>query len=122
MAGEHSHGKASVAISNRTVELMRQYSGRGPTEARTTIDRDHVLVVMRHTLTTSERTLSQNGYGQLVLDCRRAMQEVIRPELAAFVAERFGRDVIGFMSGNQIEPDLAGEIFVLAAETEPGDR
>jgi hypothetical protein len=29
--------------------------------------------------------------------------------------------VIGFMSGNQIDPDLSGEIFVLAPDRE-GDR
>jgi uncharacterized protein YbcI len=109
-------GKTAVAVSNRAVELLRHHAGRGPTEARTTIDRDHVLIVMRNGLTTSERTLSENGYHQLVLDCRRAMQEVVRPELAAFVEQQFGRDVIGFMSANQLEPDLAGEIFVLAPE------
>ena len=115
-------GRAAVAVSNRAVELMHKYSGRGPTEARTTIDRDHVLIVMRNGLTPHERTLSEHGYEQLVLDCRRALQEIVRPELAAFVEEQFGRKVVGFMSANQIEPDLAGEIFVLAAESDPDGR
>lgn len=106
-------GRASVAVSNRAVRLVRQYAGRGPTEARTTIDRDHVVVVMRNALTQHERSLSDHGYGQLVLECRRAIQEIIRPELSAFIEEQFGHKVIAFMSDNQIDPDLAGEIFVL---------
>jgi len=119
MASPDGTGKAAVAVSNRAVELFRKYSGRGPTEARTTIDRDHVLIVMRNGLTPNERSLSEHGYEGLVLDCRRAMQAIVRPELAMFVEEQFGRKVIGFMSGNQIEPDLAGEIFVLAAKSDP---
>jgi uncharacterized protein YbcI len=111
-----TNGRTAVDVSNRAVELLRQYSGRGPTETRTTIDRDHVVVIMRNVLTASERTLCEHGYDALVLDSRRAMQEILRPELAAFIEQRFGRPVIGFMSGNQLEPDLAGEIFVLAAE------
>jgi uncharacterized protein YbcI len=98
---------------------MRQYTGRGPTEARTTIDRDHVLVVMRNALTPKERTLAAHGYDQLVHDSRRAVQEILRPDLTGFIEEQFGRDVVGFMSGTQIDPDLQGEIFVLAPEKEP---
>lgn len=114
-----ARGRSALAVSNEAVALVRRYSGRGPTEARTTIDRDHVLVVMRNQLTTHERTLTEHGYAQLVLDSRRALQDILRPELAAFVEEHLGRKVIGFMSGNQIEPDMAGEIFVLAAEGQP---
>ena len=98
---------------------MRQYTGRGPTEARTTIDRDHVLVIMRNALTPKERTLAEHGYDQLVHDSRRAVQEILRPDLTGFIEDEFGRDVVGFMSGTQIEPDLQGEIFVLAPEKEP---
>ena len=116
MRDEHVNGAAAVAISNRAVQLVRQYTGRGPTQARTTIDRDHVLVVLRDGLTTSERTLANHGHDQMVLDARRAMQDILRPELTAFIEEQFGRTVIGFMSGNQIDPDLGGEMFVLAPE------
>jgi uncharacterized protein YbcI len=112
-------GSDSVAVSNRTVELIRRYTGRGPTEARTTIDRDHVLVVLRNALTPAERTLCEHGYDQLVRECRRAVQEIVRPELTDFIEQRFGRTVIGFMSDNQVDPDLAGEIFVLAPEVAP---
>ena len=119
MLDDQANGAAAVAISNRAVQLVRQYTGRGPTQARTTIDRDHVLVVMRDGLTQSERTLAENGHEQLVLDARRAIQEIFRPELTAFIEERFGRKVVGFMSANQVDPDLAGEVFVL--EPDPAD-
>jgi uncharacterized protein YbcI len=110
MLEAHGTGSDAVAVS----KLVRRYTGRGPTQARTTIDRDHVLVVMRDGMTPNERTLVEHGYEQLVIDSRRAVQDIMRPELTAFIEERFGREVIGFMSGNQLEPDLAGEVFVLA--------
>jgi uncharacterized protein YbcI len=113
MQEDHATGSAAVAVSNRAVQLVRHYTGRGPTQARTTIDRDHVLVIMRDGLTTNERSLAEHGYAQLVLDSRSAVQDILRGELTAFIEEQFGRKVIGFMSGNQIEPDLAGEVFVL---------
>jgi uncharacterized protein YbcI len=114
-AEQGTPGAAAVAVSNRAVQLVRQYTGRGATQARTTIDRDHVVIVMRDSLSTYERTLAENGSGELVLDARRAVQEILRPELIAFIEEQFGRGVIGFMSANQIAPDLAAEVFVLAA-------
>ena len=35
----------AARISREMVRLMRRLSGRGPTRARTTIGRDHVLVM-----------------------------------------------------------------------------
>jgi uncharacterized protein YbcI len=127
MAEMLTTGGAATAVSNRAVHLVRRYLGRGPTMARTTIDRDHVVVVMRDTLTANERALVTHGYESLVLEGRRAMQEILRPELTGFIEELFDRKVIGFMSGNQLHPDLAAEVLVLESndhlplEFEAGD-
>src|SRR4051794_27667074 len=86
-----TNGRTAGDVSNRAGGLLRQYSRRGPTETRTTIDRDHGGGIMRDGLTASERTLCEHGYDPLVLDSRRAMQEILRPELAAFIEQRFGR-------------------------------
>jgi uncharacterized protein YbcI len=115
MAEALTTGGAATAVSNRTVQLMRQYLGRGPTKTRTTVDRDHVLVVMRDTLTAHELALAEHGYQTLVLDARQALQEILRPELTEFIENLFHRKVIGFMSANQLDPDLAAEVFVLEA-------
>jgi uncharacterized protein YbcI len=118
MSAEQGNGAAAVAVSNRTVQLIRRYTGRGATQARTTIDRDHVVIVMRDSLSVYERTLAENGHEQIVLDARSAVQQILRPELIGFVEEEFGRGVIGFMSANQVDPDLAAEVFVLGPAPE----
>ncbi len=106
-------GALAAAISNRMVRILRSYSGRGPTKARTTVGRDHVLVVLHDTLTTAERTLVAHGNGELVLQTRHSLQKAMREEATRMVNELTGRTVIGFMSDNHIDPDLAAEVFVL---------
>src|SRR5674476_141866 len=48
-------GSVSAAISSVVVKLLREYTGRGPTKARTYVDDDLITVVLRDTLTMGER-------------------------------------------------------------------
>jgi len=48
---------SSAEISNLTVRLLSQYTGRGPTKARTYLNDDMVTVVLQDTLTKGEITL-----------------------------------------------------------------
>src|SRR5688500_7474541 len=58
----HTHvGSLSSAISNAVVGLLRDYTGRGPTHARTTIGPDTIVVTLRNSLTKAERTLASHG-------------------------------------------------------------
>jgi hypothetical protein len=41
-------------------------------------------------------------------------QEVMRRRFEAVIEDATGRRVIGFMSGNQQEPDMMCEVFILA--------
>lgn len=114
-AGQDRKPESSLyaALSNAIVRLMREYAGRGPTKARTTI-RDNVVVVMlEQTLTKGERILVGKGRGENVLALRREYQEAMREESSAKVAQLTGRNVIAMMSANHIDPDLAAEIYVL---------
>jgi uncharacterized protein YbcI len=44
---EHPHnGSPSAEISRSAVKLLREYTGRGPTRARTTINTDSVMVFL----------------------------------------------------------------------------
>ena len=49
-------GKLNAAISEALVRLLAESTGRGPTKARTTIDRD-LVVVLHDSLTPGERFL-----------------------------------------------------------------
>ena len=110
---ERSAGSLSVAISNAIVGFLREYTGRGPTKARTTI-RDNVVVVMlEQTLTKGEQSLVKKGRGEKVLALRHDYQDAMRDESSAKIAELTGRMVIAMMSTNHIDPDLGAEIYVL---------
>lgn len=117
-----SRGKMGLTISNALVSLMHDATGRGPNKARTTIDDDSVVVIMRDTLTRAERTLADAGRTAEVLDGRSAMQDIIADDAIKAVQDATGRKVIGFMSENHIDPDLAAEVFVLEPLAGPKRR
>jgi uncharacterized protein YbcI len=95
-------------------------TGRGPTRARTTIAPDAVFVVLKDTLTRGERTLVAAGESTVVLDLRRRWQNAMRDSCSQKIEVLTGRRVIGFMSDNHIDPDLAVEVFVLAPLADSG--
>ena len=102
-----------VLISNAIVGLMREYTGRGPTKARTTIRDNLVVVLLEQTLTKGEQVLVEKGRGENVIMLRREYQEALREEASAKVAEITGCHVVAMMSANHLDPDLAVELFVL---------
>ncbi|MEA2219621.1 MAG: hypothetical protein QOJ35_2247 [Solirubrobacteraceae bacterium] len=110
-------GSLSAAISNAVVGLLRDYTGRGPTHARTTIGPDTIVVTLRNSLTKAERTLAAHGKAVEVLAMRRAFQNTMRDELIAAVERLTGRTVEAFLSDNLHEPDVAVEIFLVGPAT-----
>jgi uncharacterized protein YbcI len=103
----------SAMISTSTVRLLHEYTGRGPTKAKTLINEDVVTVLLADTLTKGERTLVEKGHSDQVIELRHEYQLVMREELVAVVERQLDRKVIAFMSQNHIDPDLAVEVFVL---------
>ena len=112
-----SQQSPSARISNLVVRLLHDYTGRGPTRARTVIDNDLVTVVLHDTLTKGEQSLVSDERADLVLEMRHAYQQTIRDEMIAGVQDVLGRKVIAFLSANHIDPDLAVETFLLEPET-----
>jgi uncharacterized protein YbcI len=102
-----------AAISNAVVKLLREYTGRGPTRARTTIRDNVVLVVLEQTLTKGERSLVANGRGEKVLEIRHEFQKAMQEESKSKIAKLSGRRVTAMLSANHIDPDIAAEIYVL---------
>jgi uncharacterized protein YbcI len=72
-----------------------------------------VFVVLQDTLTRGELTLVAAGESEAVLDLRRRWQRVMRESCSRKVEQLTGRKVIGFMSDNHIDPDIAVEVFIL---------
>ena len=107
----------AAMISTSAVKLLREYTGRGPTKAKTLISDNLVTVLLADTLTKGERKLAEAGHKDRVLSLRHDYQTVMRDDLVAVVERQLDRTVIAFMSQNHIDPDLAVEVFVL---DEPG--
>ena len=97
---------------------MREYTGRGPTKARTTLRDNLVVVLLEQTLTKGEQALVQKGRGENVLALRREYQEAMREPTMAKIAELTGQNVLAMMSANHLDPDLAAEIYVLEGPPE----
>ena len=110
-----ANGALAASISNTVVKALARTTGRGPTKAKTTLGDNGVFVVLQDTLTRGEQNLADAGQGEAVLDLRRRWQAVMRVEVSREIEELTGRKVIGFMSDNHIDPDLAVEVFVLEA-------
>ena len=106
-------GSVAAEISNAVVQLLSEYTGRGPTKAKTAITRDMVTVLLQDTMTKAERTLAAKGDGTLVLELRHRIQETMREDLVRAVEELMERKVVAFMSANHLDPDMAVEVFVL---------
>lgn len=109
----HTNGSVAAGISNAIVRLTREYTGRGPTKARTTISENLIVVLMADTLLKAERTLAANGEGPMVCALRQKFQQAMEEALIATVEEHSGRKVTAFMSSNHIDPDMGVEVFVL---------
>jgi uncharacterized protein YbcI len=106
-------GTVAAGISNAVVKILHEYTGRGPTKARTDINPNSVLVLLADTLTNGERALADNHNSELVLRTRQEFQRLMRQDLIAAVEGLTKRRVIAFMSENHIDPDMAAEVFVL---------
>ena len=106
-------GELAAAISKIVVGELASTTGRGPTKARTTLGENAVFVVLQDTLTRGELNLVSAGESAAVLDLRRRWQSVMRDSCSRAIEELIGRTVIGFMSDNHIDPDIAVEVFIL---------
>ena len=105
------------------VALLKEYYGVGPSQAKTYYHDDLVVCLMRGGFTRVEQTLLEGGRTAAVIQQRMEFQEVMRDRFVAVIQDATARQVVGFMSGNQQDPDMICEVFVLApTELVDGDE
>jgi uncharacterized protein YbcI len=80
------------------VQIVRDYTGRGPTKAGASIRDDVVTVLMQETLLKAKHSLINDDKGALVVEMRRSFQQTMRGERSAAVERLTKRKVIAFMS------------------------
>jgi uncharacterized protein YbcI len=117
---ESAPAAAALEIANAIARLHKEYVGRGPTNSRTTIDGDLVVVLLEGGFTRAERTLDDSARRDLVLAGRAGLQEAMRAAMVEVVERVLDREVRSFMSANDLERNLQSEIFVLEGPSAPG--
>jgi uncharacterized protein YbcI len=111
---QQPYGPMLASISGAVVQIVHEYTGRGPTKARTSIDDDVVVVMLQEALLKAEHSLINDGKSEQVVTMRRTFQQTMRNDLCNAVSDLTGRDVIAFMSDSNLAPDYSAEVFVLA--------
>ena len=111
---QRGRGDVLTAISDGIVALLKEYYGRGPTRTKTYFEDDLVVCLLRGGFTRVEQTLLEGGRGSSVIRQRMEFQELMRERFKTVIESATGRQVIGFMSGNQQDPDIMCEVFILA--------
>lgn len=82
----YSKGQIEDEITKALIQWEKEYKGRGPTEARTDIVRNMVIVTLYGVLSLAEQRLSRNANGMaLVKELRRQLVEQGRPELEEII-------------------------------------
>jgi len=109
-----TRGDVLTAISDGMVALLKEFYGHGPTRAKSYYQDDLVVCLMRGGFSQVEKTLLEGGRGSAVIQQRMEFQDLMRDRFEAVIKAATGRDVIGFMSGNQQGPDIMCEVFILA--------
>jgi uncharacterized protein YbcI len=109
-----AHGDTLTAISDGLVALLKEFYGRGPTRVKSYYQDDLVVCLLRGGFSRVEQTLLDGGRGSAVIEQRMEFQDLMRQRFEEVVTGATGREVIGFMSGNQQDPDLMCEVFILA--------
>jgi len=106
-------GVLAADISRQAVQILRDYTGRGPTKARTLITDELTAIIVADALTKGEQRLVELGKGDHVIRTRREYQGAMQEELVGLVESVTGRKVIAFLSDNHFDPDIGIEAFVM---------
>jgi uncharacterized protein YbcI len=108
-------GDLRQAISDAVVRVSADFIGRGPTRAKTYVNDNVIFCVMEDTLTRGERSLVADGDGAGVREMRRRFQDAMRRHVCAAIEGLTDRKVVSFLSDNDVESEMAIEVFVLDA-------
>jgi uncharacterized protein YbcI len=113
-------GSMLADLSNEMVGLYKNLFGRGPTRARTNwAGPDVLLCTLENSLTPAEKSLVELGERQRLRDVRLFFQYATEDRFREVVERVSGRQVRGFVSGMDVEHDIATEVFYLVPQGDP---
>src|SRR4051794_1339712 len=101
-------------VSRAMVQIYKEQFGRGPERVRSHYaGPDSIICFLEHTLTPVERTVSEMGEQQRLRDMRMLFQYAAETEFRAAIEKITGRRVTAFVSGIDVDADVASEVFTL---------
>ena len=116
MSLPRTKGQLEARISTAITQFEREHLGRGPTEVRTWIMQDLVLVRLKGVLTPAEEKLARDPEGHhLVKDVRRQLLEGSRSILDELILHLAGVEVVSLHSDISIR---TGERIIVFTESE----
>ncbi len=117
---EHAGGgELLTRISNEIVRAQKHFFGKGPTNAKSYMLDDLLLVVMRGSLTAAERSMIEFGQQDEVRQFRQVFQNGMTERLTGIVEDLTGRKVLGYQSQVVFEPDVVVELVVFDSVAAP---
>ena len=119
--GEHSHGLLA-RISNEMVRAQKEFFGKGPTEAKTYILDDMLIIVMRGGMTTAEKTMLDFGHPDQVREFRQLFENEMTERLTGMIERLTQRKVVNYQSQVMFDPDIVVEMFVFDTSGPGADR
>jgi uncharacterized protein YbcI len=106
-------GELNAAVTSALVGIHTEHLGRGPASASTFHQGNVIVTLMHDVLTPVERSLARNAQSEAVGRIRHLFQMTMEDDFREAVERLTGRRVLAFISGNQFDPDIAAELFVL---------
>jgi uncharacterized protein YbcI len=110
---ERHEDTISQVIQREIIKLHKEFFGRGPVKSKLYMQTDCVLVLMFEGHTRGEESLRQAGERRSVAQGRVDISESARDRFIKVVERNTGREVVGFMSSSQQDPDLLSHVYVL---------
>jgi len=105
-------------VSQAVVKYEREYMGRGPTDARTHLLRDMVIVRLKGILTPAEHQLVKVEGVELLKEVRTKLLETGRQRLEKSIQEITGLPVVSMHSDLSTKTGERIVIFVLSEDIE----
>jgi uncharacterized protein YbcI len=115
------HTDPALVISNHMARLMATYVGRGPAEARTTLNTNVALVALRQTMSRSEHNLVAAGEADSVRTMRQTFHRSMREDAVVGVEAVLDRRVTAFLSDIDTDADIAVVVFVFERQPVHGE-
>ena len=106
-------GELNQAITSALVGIHTKYLGRGPSAASTFYQGNVIVMLMHGVLTHAENVLRDTCQSEAVNQMRHLFQETMQADFQNAVEQLTGRTVVAFISGNNLDPDVAAEVFIL---------